>query len=148
MPASATFIVSQANAAQACYREVCLLVNETFKQKKSIQILCVHPQEQQCMIEGLWTCTPHAFIPNTSDENQFMSHPLVLLTLGPQANINSDLVINLTHEPVVNAQQHKRVIEWVSDTADTKAVRRNNYKLYQSLNMVVASKKFDALCLS
>jgi DNA polymerase IIIc chi subunit len=143
MPASVTFIISQATTRQACLHEICHLITHSYKQQKHIQILCAHINEQQLLSQQLWSYAEHAFVPSTTDEEKFISQSVVLLSTGEHANINTNMIINLNQQPVANAQQHENIVEWVTTDPQDKLQRRKNYKFYQNLNISVASKNIE-----
>ncbi len=143
MLASVTFIILDTAHSQQRDHNACLLCEYSYHQQQRIHLLCQSQSHQDSLNQQLWSFKNHAFIPHTNDETIFLNAPVVLISIGANANINSDLIINLSNSPVANAHQHRSIIELVMTSQDDKTLRRQHYKHYQQLKMSVKSDKMQ-----
>lgn len=141
MSAIVTFIVLEDCPVIKRDLVACEIIEQHYTQGKKIQVVCSNGHQREQLSHALWSFKQDAFLPNDTSDDNFLNHATILLSLPDQNNINSDLIINLNEQAIINAHQHKHIIEFVCCDEHDIQQRRKNYKEYQKNNLKVENNR-------
>ena len=132
--------------SQDLYLSICTLIRELYKLSGQI-IICDYHSNLEKIDKLLWTFEQNSFLPHKIYEPRAtLDTPILLLTEKYLNNLlifrEYDSIINNLDEPIVQAENHFKVYEFVESSEEKKIISRKKYTIYKNNNFDLNHKKY------
>ena len=126
---------------------ICTLIRELYKLSGQI-IICDYHSNLEKIDKLLWTFEQISFLPHKIYEPRAtLDTPILLLTEKYLNNLlifkEYDSIINNLDEPIVQAENHFKVYEFVESSEEKKIISRQKYTIYKNNNFDLNHKKYN-----
>ena len=126
---------------------ICTLIRELYKLSGQI-IICDYHSNLEKINKLLWTFEQNSFLPHKIYEPKAtLDTPILLLTEKYLNNLlifkEYDSIINNLDEPIVQAENHFKVYEFVESSEEKKIISRKKYTIYKNNNFDLNHKKYN-----
>ena len=132
---------------QDLHLSICSLIRELYELGGQI-IIC----DSHCNLEKidklLWTFEQNSFLPHKIYEHEVaLDTPILLLTEKYLNNLlifkEYNSIINNFDEPIIQAENHFKVYEFVESSEEKKIISRKKYAIYKDNNFDLNHKKYN-----
>ena len=136
------FYVLGSSGAAARQRFACRLAEKAYRQDNSVLIRVADSQTARLLDDLLWTFRDGSFVPHeiTDTESQGSGSPIRIGVDGT-AQIESDLLINLTNNVPGDTSSFARVAEIVTSDEESKSLSRERFVAYRDAGHELESHK-------
>ena len=126
---------------------ICTLIRELYKLSGQV-IICDYHSNLVKIDKLLWTFEQNSFLPHKIYEPRAtLDTPILLLTEKYLNNLlifkEYDSIINNLDEPIVQAENHFKVYEFVESSEEKKIISRKKYTIYKNNNFDLKHKKYN-----
>ncbi|MEC7676981.1 MAG: DNA polymerase III subunit chi [Pseudomonadota bacterium] len=133
--------------SQDLHLSVCTLIRELYKLGGQI-IICDFHYNLEKIDKLLWTFEQNSFLPHKIYEPKVtLDTPILLLTEKYLNNLlifkEYDSLINNFDEPIIQAENHFKVYEFVESSEEKKIISRKKYTIYKNNNFDLNHKKYN-----
>ena len=132
--------------SQDLHLSICTLIRELYKLSGQV-IICDYHSNLVKIDKLLWTFEQNSFLPHKIYEPRAtLDTPILLLTEKYLNNLlifkEYDSIINNLDEPIIQAENHFNVYEFVESYEEKKIISRKKYKIYKNNNFNLNHKKY------
>ena len=132
--------------SQDLHFSICTLIRELYKLSGQI-IICDYHSNLEKINKLLWTFEQNSFLPHKIYEPKAtLDTPILLLTEKYLNNLlifkEYDSIINNLDEPIIQAENHFNVYEFVESSEEKKIISRKKYTIYKNNNFNLNHKKY------
>ncbi len=132
---------------QDLHLSICTLIRELYKLSGQI-IICDYHSNLEKIDKLLWTFEQNSFLPHKIYEPRAtLDTPILLLTEKYLNNLlifkEYDSIINNLDEPIVQAENHFKVYEFVESSEEKKIISRKKHTIYKNNNFDLKHKKYN-----
>ena len=133
--------------SQDLHLSICALIRELYKLSGQI-IICDYHSNLKKIDKLLWTFEQNSFLPHKIYEPRAtLDTPILLLNEKYLNNLlifrEYDSIINNLDEPIVQAENHFKVYEFVESSEEKKIISRKKYTIYKNNNFDLNHKKYN-----
>jgi len=133
--------------SQDLHLSICTLIRELYKLSGQV-IICDYHSNLVKIDKLLWTFEQNSFLPHKIYEPRAtLDTPILLLTEKYLNNLlifkEYDSIINNLDEPIVQAENHFKVYEFVESSEEKKIISRKKYTIYKNNNFDLNHKKYN-----
>ena len=133
--------------SQDLHLSICTLIKELYKLSGQI-IICDYYSNLEKIDKLLWTFEQNSFLPHKIYEPELtLDTPILLLTQKYLNNLlifkEYDSIINNFDEPIIQAENHFKVYEFVESSEEKKNISRKKYTIYKNNNFNLNHKKYN-----
>ena len=135
------------NKSQNLHLSICALARKLYKTGRKIIIIDIDDNLEK-IDKLLWTFEQNSFLPHKIYEPKVtLDTPILLLTEKYLNNLlifkEYDSIINNLDEPIVQAENHFKVYEFVESYEEKKIISRKKYTIYKNNNFDLNHKKYN-----
>jgi DNA polymerase-3 subunit chi len=132
---------------QDLHLSICSLIRELYKLGGQI-IICDSHYNLEKIDKLLWTFEQNSFLPHKIYEHEVaLDTPILLLTEKYLNNLlifkEYNSIINNFDEPIIQAENHFKVYEFVESSEEKKIISRKKYAIYKDNNFDLNHKKYN-----
>ena len=129
-------------------KSICRIINFYYKKKLKILIIGEDKSQIDTLNDLLWTFEQISFLPHKIyDPEVTLDTPILLLTEKYLNNLlifkEYDSIINNLDEPIIQAENHFKVYEFVESSEEKKIISRKKYTIYKNNNFDLNHKKYN-----
>ena len=133
--------------SQDLHLSICSLIRELYKLGGQI-IICDIQSNLEKIDKLLWTFEQNSFLPHKIYETKAtLDTPILLLTEKYLNNLlifrDYDSIINNFDKPVIQAENHFKVYEFVESSEGKRIISRKKYMIYKKNNFNLNHKKYN-----
>ena len=133
--------------SQDLHLSICSLIRELYKLGGQV-IICDSQPNLVKIDKLLWTFEQNSFLPHKIyEQKSSLDTPILLLTEKYLNNLlifkEYDSLINNFDEPVIQAENHFKVFEFVESSEEKKIISRKKYMSYKNNNFDLNYKKYN-----
>ena len=133
--------------SQDLHLSICFLIRKLYKSGGQI-IICDSQSNLEKIDKLLWTFEQNSFLPHKIYEPRAtLDTPILLLTEKYLNNLlifkEYDSIINNLDEPIIQAEDHFKVYEFVESSEEKKIISRKKYTIYKNNNFDLNHKKYN-----